>query len=138
LKGIGFEVTTAEDGAVALENMKRDLPDVVVTDLETPNTGGVETLKQIRENWGLLPVIILTGFPDTPNMRRAMEFPPFILLPKPCPPEQLIQTIRSLQPQKTFRTRNVHPDRQTAMTKQTTNPREFHPNGANDAKNTRV
>jgi signal transduction histidine kinase len=100
----GFEVTTAEDGAVALEHMKRDLPDVVVTDLEMPNTDGVETLKRIRENWGLLPVIILTGFPDTPNMRRAMEFSPLTLLPKPCPPEQLIRTIHSLLPQKTSRT----------------------------------
>ena len=138
LERVGFEVTTAEDGAVALENMKRDLPNVVVTDLEMPNTDGVETLKQIRENWGLLPVIILTGFPDTPNMRRAMEFSPFTLLPKPCPPEQLIQTIRSLQPQKTSRTRNLQPDRPTPFTKQITNLREIHPNGANAANNTRV
>ena len=131
----GFEVTTAEDGAVALENMKRDLPDVVVTDLEMPNTDGVETLKQIRQNWGLLPVIILTGFPDTPNMKRAMEFSPLTLLPKPCPPEQLIQTIHSLLPQKTSRTGSSQPDRPTQNTKQTTNLREFSVNGASNANN---
>jgi len=99
----GFQVTTAEDGAVALEKMRQELPEVVITDLEMPNTDGVETLRQIRKNWGLLPVIILTGFPDTEIMRRAMEFSPFTLLAKPCPTEQLIETIRSLRPQKVAR-----------------------------------
>jgi signal transduction histidine kinase/CheY-like chemotaxis protein len=100
----GFQVTTAEDGAVALEQMRHDLPEVVITDLEMPNTDGVETLRQIRQNWGLLPVIILTGFPDAENMRRAMEFSPFTLLAKPCPTEQLIETIRSLGSQRASRT----------------------------------
>ncbi len=100
LERVGFEITTAEDGAVALDNMQRELPDVVVTDLEMPNTDGVEMLKQIRSNWGLIPVIVLTGFPDTEIMWRAMKYSPITLLPKPCPPEQLIQTIHSLHRQK--------------------------------------
>lgn len=102
----GFDVTTAEDGAVALEKMKLELPDVVITDLEMPNTDGVETLRQIRQTWGLLPVIILTGFPDAAIMKRAMEFSPFTLLAKPCPTEQLIETIRSLRQQKNGRPEN--------------------------------
>lgn len=96
----GFQVTTAENGIVALEKMRQELPDIVIVDLVMPKMDGAETLKQIRQNWGLLPVIILTGFPDKENMRRAMEFSPFTLLAKPCPMEQLAQTIRSLQPLK--------------------------------------
>ncbi len=94
----GFDVTTAEDGTLALQQMKRSLPDVVITDLAMPNTDGVELLKEIRQQWGLLPVIILTGCsPDAAAMRRAMEFSPFTLLAKPCPTEQLIKTICSLR-----------------------------------------
>lgn len=78
-----------------------DLPDLVLTDLEMPHTDGAETLKQIREKWGLLPVIILTGFPDNAVMGRAMKFPPFTLLSKPCRPQQMIDTIRTLLPKKT-------------------------------------
>lgn len=96
----GFIVTTAANGAVALEKMRKELPHVVVTDLEMPEMGGAETLQRIRENWRLLPVIILTGFPDNEHLRRALEFSPFTLLAKPCQTKQLVQTIRSLQPQK--------------------------------------
>lgn len=98
----GLKVTTAANGAVALEKMRQELPHVVVTDLEMPEMGGAETLQHIRKNWGLLPVIILTGFPDNEHMRRAMEFSPFTLLAKPCQMTQLVRTIRSLQPAKAF------------------------------------
>src|SRR5262249_37216460 len=92
----GFEVTTAENGAVALGKMKQKVPDLVITDLVMPKMDGTETLKEIRRGWDLLPVIILTGFPDNEHMKRAMDFSPFTLLAKPCPTEQLVQTIRSL------------------------------------------
>ena len=92
----GFEVTTAENGVVALAKMKEKVPDLVITDLVMPKMDGTETLKQIRRGWGLLPVIILTGFPDNEHMKRAMDFSPFTLLAKPCPTEQLTETIRSL------------------------------------------
>lgn len=104
----GFEVATAEDGVVALEKMQDELPDVVVTDLAMPKTDGVALLRQIRQSWGLLPIVVLTGFSDTDIMRRAMEFSPFTLLPKPCPPEQLIKTIQSLRPQKGSRPSRLH------------------------------
>ena len=97
-----FQVATAENGAVALEKMRQDLPEIVVMDLAMPKMDGVEALRQIRQNWGLLPVIILTGFTDHAHMKRAMEFSPFTLLAKPCPITQLSQTIRSLLPQKTY------------------------------------
>jgi PAS domain S-box-containing protein len=98
----GFRVTTARDGVIALGNIKRELPDIVVMDLGMPNMDGAETLKQIRQNWGLLPVILHTGFSNAAIMKRAMEFSPFTLLAKPCPIAQLSQTVRSLLPQKTY------------------------------------
>jgi PAS domain S-box-containing protein len=102
LVGEGYRVTTAENGAVALEKMRQELPEILVTDLAMPKMDGAEALRQIRQNWGLLPVIILTGFTDNKHMRRAMEFSPFTLLTKPCPITQLSHTIRSLLPQKTY------------------------------------
>ena len=98
----GFRVTSASDGAIALGNIERELPDIVVMDLGMPNMDGAETLKQIRQNWELLPVILHTGFSNTAIMKQAMEFSPFTLLVKPCPMIQLSQTIRSLLPQKTY------------------------------------
>ena len=92
----GFQVTTAENGAIALEEMKQRLPDIVITDLMMPKMDGAEMLKQIRESWSLLPVVILTGFPNNDQIKRAMEFSPFTLMAKPCPIAQLIPLIRRL------------------------------------------
>lgn len=95
----GFRVTTASDGAFALEHIKREMPDVVVMDLAMPDIDGAKLLQQIRKKWGLLPVIIHTGCPHTAIMKRAMEFSPFTVLAKPCPMKQLVETIRSLHPE---------------------------------------
>lgn len=103
----GFRVTTANDGAIALAKIRREVPDVVVLDLEMPNIDGAELLKQIRQNWGLLPVILHTGFPHAEIMRRAMEFSPFTVLAKPCGINQLVETIRSLQQLKLTRTEAI-------------------------------
>jgi two-component system sensor histidine kinase/response regulator len=92
----GFQVTTAENGAAALELVKQRLPDVVITDLMMPKMDGAEMLKQIRQNWSLLPVVILTGYPNNEQIKRAMEFSPFTLMAKPCPIAQLIQLIRRM------------------------------------------
>jgi CheY-like chemotaxis protein len=100
----GFRITTANDGAIALAKIRREVPDVVVMDLEMPNIDGAELLKQIRQNWGLLPVILHTGFPHAEIMKRAMEFSPFTVLAKPCGLDQLVETIRSLQPLRYSRT----------------------------------
>ena len=123
LAGEGFRVTTAENGAVALEKMRQELPDVVVTDLAMPKMDGAEAFRQIRQNWGLLPVVILTGFTDNKHMRRAMEFSPFPMLAKPCPMTQLSQTIRSLLPQKTYlrEWKQAGGDRSSHGAEQTTN-----------------
>jgi PAS domain S-box-containing protein len=103
----GFRITTATDGAIALTKIRREVPDVVVMDLEMPNIDGAEMLKQIRQNWGLLPVILHTGFANSAIMRRAMEFSPFTVLAKPCGINQLVETIRSLQPSRLIRTEAI-------------------------------
>jgi signal transduction histidine kinase/ActR/RegA family two-component response regulator len=100
----GFRVTTADDGAVALTQIRREVPDVVIVDLEMPNIDGAEMLKQIRQNWGLLPVILHTGFPHAEIMKRAMESSPFTVLATPCGISQVVKTIHSLQPARLART----------------------------------
>lgn len=95
-----FQVATADNGQIALEEMNRRLPELVIMDLEMPVKDGAATLETIRQTWGLLPVIILTGHVDEAIVAHAMKFSPFTLLAKPCPMEQLVETICSLLPHK--------------------------------------
>jgi PAS domain S-box-containing protein len=90
----GFDVIKVGGGSEALQVMSLKAPDVVVLDLVMDGLDGTGTLEEIRKNWGLVPVIVYTGHPDGDLMRRAMEFSPFTLLAKPCPPKRFVETVR--------------------------------------------
>jgi DNA-binding NtrC family response regulator len=70
--------------------------DLVVLDLRMADLHGPSTLKEIRMNWGLIPVIVYTGYPDSDLLRQAMEFSPITLLVKPCPTKRFVETVRRL------------------------------------------
>ncbi|MES2468282.1 MAG: response regulator [Verrucomicrobiota bacterium] len=91
-----FEVTTAGGGTEALQLMSQRAPDLVVLDLVMTGLDGPAILKEIRLNWGLLPVIVCTGYPDSDLMRQAMEFSPFTLLVKSCPPAKFVETVQRM------------------------------------------
>jgi CheY-like chemotaxis protein len=91
-----FEVSTAADGQTALQQIRRQIPDVVVMDLEMPGMDGPTTLQEIRRQWGAIPVVLHTGHVDGPLLNRALEWSPFTVLAKPCPMDQLVQTVRGL------------------------------------------
>jgi two-component system chemotaxis response regulator CheY len=64
LKEIGHaNVDEAEDGQVALNKLKSNAFDFVVSDINMPNMNGFELLRNIREDAGLkkLPVLLVTA-----------------------------------------------------------------------------
>lgn len=91
-----FDVATAEDGRQALQQIRQHVPDVILMDLEMPGMDGPTTLREIRRQWGALPVVLHTGHVDGPLLSRALEWAPFTVLSKPCPMEQLVATMRGL------------------------------------------
>lgn len=90
----GFRVSTAAGGAEALELVRQEAPDLVVLDLKMPGMDGPTTLKEIRKAHAALPVIIITGYPDSDLMAEALRYSPVLLLPKPVPPRQLLEAVR--------------------------------------------
>ena len=86
----GYRVRTARNGAQALDLMEQDLPDLVLLDLKMSGRDGPTTSKEIRQRWGRLPVIILTGYPSSELMNQALQYSPLTLLAKPVEPEVLL------------------------------------------------
>src|SRR3989338_2555781 len=58
----GYQVVTATDGVDALEKVRRNKFDLVITDLKMPKMGGMETLEEIKKIDPSVEVIIATGF----------------------------------------------------------------------------
>jgi CheY-like chemotaxis protein len=95
-----FDVATAGDGEAALQQIRRQVPDLVLMDLEMPVMDGPTTLREIRKNWGAIPVVLHTGHVDGPLLSRALECSPLTVLSKPCSMDQLVQTMRGLEQQR--------------------------------------
>ena len=88
-----YNVRRAPDGEQGLNELRRQLPDVVLLDLSMPRMSGVAVLKQIRENWSSTQVIVHTAYSNGEIMKQAMEFSPFTLLSKPSSVMQLKDTV---------------------------------------------
>ena len=92
-----YNVRVARDGREALQEMRRQTPDIILLDLAMPDLNGAATLKEIRKAWGPLPVIVHTAFANGELMKQAMASSPFTLLAKPCTSDQILETIRKVQ-----------------------------------------
>ena len=72
---------------------RRDPPDVVLLDLKMPDMNGPAVLKKVRATWLELPVIIVTGYPDSELRMEAMRYSPIMVIPKPFEMKQVIQAV---------------------------------------------
>jgi two-component system, chemotaxis family, chemotaxis protein CheY len=71
----GFDVQTATDGAMALEQLKTVRPDVIFTDLQMPRLGGYELIEALKANSETadIPVLILAAKPISGSTNEATE-----------------------------------------------------------------
>jgi CheY-like chemotaxis protein len=61
LSSSGYDVSTAEDGFAALEQLSRSLPDVMVSDLNMPQMSGYELLSVVRRRFPQILSVAMSG-----------------------------------------------------------------------------
>ena len=86
-------VLSAGSGEEALEIVKKTPVDLVLLDLSMPGLDGVETFRELHALRPALPVIIVTGYPDSDLMARALEIGPFTMISKPVDVAQIQKTV---------------------------------------------
>lgn len=93
---LGYRAHRASNGAEGLELVSRETPGLIFLDLVMPGQNGPEFLDELRPAHPDLPVVIVTGYPDSDLMHRAAKHPPIMLLSKPATPDQIERTIRTV------------------------------------------
>lgn len=88
-----YQVFTAEDGDSALTVAEQELPDLVLLDLILPKIDGIETLRQLKERYKDVPVIILTGTNTVRSAVQAMKYGAVDYLNKPFDIAELVKLI---------------------------------------------
>ncbi|MGI8607609.1 MAG: response regulator [Candidatus Dormibacteria bacterium] len=94
----GFDVATASDGQEALEMMRVDRPDLVLTDLMMPVMDGAELTSAIRADPDLrdIPVMVLTALREQRERDHLMALGADAFAAKPYNSAELTEKIRNL------------------------------------------
>ena len=105
----GYEVRTSTDGFEALVELRRSLPDVIISDLKMPNMSGFELLSIVRRRFPHIPVIAVSGefYGDIPGGLIADAF----FTKTQYAPEELFRKITELIEQSPLRPNVAKPDR---------------------------
>jgi DNA-binding NtrC family response regulator len=95
LASVGYEVSEASDGQVALELLggKEPTHDLILLDLLMPRIDGMELLRRLRAGGNSIPVVILTAHGSVPEAVEAMKLGAIDFLAKPTTPDALRRVI---------------------------------------------
>lgn len=94
LRTRGFDVRRVVTGGEALDVISDDV-DIVVLDLGLPDIDGLEVLRQLREAWASLPVVILTARGDIEDRVAGLELGADDYVPKPFAIDELAARLRA-------------------------------------------
>lgn len=83
LRKEGYEVTMAEDGAKAIDVLKKKTFDLVISDMQMPQVTGMELLKHVKDNFPDLLFMMITAFGTTETAVEAMKLGAYDYITKP-------------------------------------------------------
>jgi two-component system nitrogen regulation response regulator GlnG len=90
----GMAPTAFDHADSALAALRRDRPDVLITDVRMPGRSGLELLTEIRGSQPELPVIVMTAHSDLDSAVAAYQGGAFEYLPKPFDIDQAVDLVR--------------------------------------------
>ena len=84
----GHDITSAENGLEALEVLKENKFDLIISDIQMPKMNGVDLTKEVRKN-SQIPIILITGFSQIFETKQAFEIGANDFIPKPFEREDI-------------------------------------------------
>ena len=93
----GYAVFTAEDGVAGFEEVIRQRPDLIVTDISMPAADGAHLVRRVRDTPEVAetPILITTGF-GTGNATFTLSQGANAYEPKPINPDSFMATVERL------------------------------------------
>jgi CheY-like chemotaxis protein len=96
LRNAGCDVTLAGNGREAMDLLRLDLPDIVLTDLEMPVMDGLELVQAIRREFPALPVILMTAMGSEDVAARALHLGAASYVRKRSLAQEVVRTVGSV------------------------------------------
>ncbi|MGZ3709954.1 MAG: sigma-54-dependent transcriptional regulator, partial [Bdellovibrionota bacterium] len=107
LKTAGHEVQVADSGEMAITLMRRQVPDILLTDLRMDGMSGLDLLGKAREYFPSATVVIMTAYGTIDTAVSAMKSGAYDYLVKPFTPEQLEHLVERIEEFRRLREENT-------------------------------
>lgn len=107
LRGKGYEVHSASDGAKGIHELERDDYGLVLTDLMMPDVDGMGVLQHVVDNSPKTKCIILTGFATIKNSVDAIKQGAFDYIMKPITASELLAVVEKALKFKSLEEENI-------------------------------
>jgi len=95
LRGFGHRLTSATTAAAGRDQLRRELPDLLILDVMLPDTDGLTLCREFSAEYDL-PIIMLTARGDTADKVMGLELGADDYLAKPFEPRELVARIQSV------------------------------------------
>jgi len=90
---VGYRVHTAENGMEALEKIKDEPPDLIITDMKMPKMGGMELLHEINRLKNRFTTVMMTGFATVESAVEAIKQGAYDYIMKPFQFADLLRVV---------------------------------------------
>jgi DNA-binding NtrC family response regulator len=96
LRSQGFETVPVPSGEKALEVLRTQEINMMISDVRMPGLSGLETLRRARQEHSVLPVLLVTGYADVREAVGAMRDGAINYLSKPIDLDELLITVQQV------------------------------------------
>ena len=98
LRGAGYRVSTATDGALGLERASIEIPDVMVVDLSMPRMTGLELIAELRQRMPQVnhPIVLLSASVSDRSRRELGRLGVSDVLEKPFESAALLSLVNEV------------------------------------------
>lgn len=97
-ESIGIQkVYQAENGIEAIEVLKKEKIDIIISDVKMPGLSGLDLAEHIKQYAMDTAVILLTGFSDFEYVQRALRNEVFDYMLKPLRPKDILNTVERVK-----------------------------------------
>jgi len=96
-----YRLIEAMDGQLGVETARRELPDLILMDIQLPKLSGLDATRMLRADpkTAAIPIIVITSFALSGDDQKAKDAGASAYLAKPYSPRELLQMIRKLVPE---------------------------------------
>jgi two-component system, NtrC family, response regulator HydG len=90
----GFEVKEVHQVNDAKLHLKKNAPDIIITDYRLPDGTGIEVLRYSKETYPQIPIIFISNYSDIRVAVKAMKLGAYEYINKPIQPDELLLNVK--------------------------------------------